>query len=974
MRKLHRPKSTRKLTSLSASSRIYLAASLLLLLGGVIAGISIVSEPLPLPQTQRPVVANASNALIEFPIRNTAGLMLNRDRNVNYVAADVSIPGWLGTGGSTNDSWLGLIFQNINLPPNAQPASVKLVLTADRNHYMKLDLRFKRCPVDQALQNINFSQYAANASTDLALMDDSTWEKDRSYGLDISNLFKTGGVIKFDSDKLCLLVKGDSAKAWQRKYFYSNVVSGKAPKLVVEYQVIQDSMFGTQLYVAPNGQVPQISSDRVYSSIQAAVNSISTNDLQSGVQINVQPGVYRESVTMANLRPSTDKPVKLVAARGKGTVTILGSESSQDRRITWQKGTNGQQFPAAANGKIFYANVSAWGGNPEIAINPSNNQRLRKAMEPDIDPFHMDYATDARWKADGRASSGSQNTLVSGNLKNINGFSSSFLKGARIFTTDGYTAHDHYSTMITDHNAGSGTITLDRNLTYYSGSPLIDAGARFYVEGKSQLLDQPGEWYYDSATKMLYIWPLNDISPANQPVEFAVRAKGLSITNSQNIEVKDINISNVNYLYGRSIDDDGALYIVNRSSNQASQNITINGVTITNSGIGIRVYQNSGSRLLTQNVKILNTKVDMIDGLAMAVFKYPIVDSANAFVPAIKGLTVQNSSFSQGGFRPNGNGIMMWIQHVQNFIFSNNLVTKSAHNGIEIQGGYDTNVLVYNNAFVDNCLAASDCGGFKVWGDKYPMRNVLVYNNISRGTKGCSLVSMEKGAWTTSNGPGCGASGFYSDIVRSNVSGETAVVYYHNVSEGNGNGGFQLTRSQDHFVGANYMINNPFGIRSTNSTSNPQKLGNSQILGNVFTRSNNANNPNLTNRDYGIYVALETEADRQAVNINNNKYMMSGQSALDLYLRQTSTFSTQKGYKTISEVRAATPWEDQGQDLGGSFLGIPTRSNGFDISNLDSAYGTSPTSMPTQVRSMITRLQQALGVSVQIDSWVGIRP
>ena len=109
---------------------------------------------------------------------------------------------------------------------------------------------------------------------------------------------------------------------------------------------------------------------------------------------------------------------------------------------------------------------------------------------------------------------------------------------------------------------------------------------------------------------------------------------------------------------------------------------------------------------------------------------------------------------------------MMWIIKIQNFVMKSNLIEESAHNGIEIQVAPESNVLIQNNTFKNNCLSGSDCGGFKIWGGPLTSRNILVVNNVAIGTKGCSFASKVADKWTTNLGSGCGGFGFYTDGIK----------------------------------------------------------------------------------------------------------------------------------------------------------------------------------------------------------------
>ncbi|MCA9379424.1 right-handed parallel beta-helix repeat-containing protein [Candidatus Dojkabacteria bacterium] len=717
-----------------------------------------------------------------------------------------------------------------------------------------------------------------------------------------------------------------------------------------------------------------------FRTIQRAINAAKENG-PSDTKIWVNPGTYRESPQIVDVQATDGAPLQIVAINGNATTFVNGSETSQDTRISWVKSEGGQQFPTAARGHIYYADVSVWGGQPELAFLAANNYqsiaRVNKAMEPDLNPFQAYESGDDRWIADG-GNAGVYNKLVdknndpglpSGNLTNINGFTSSFLTGARLFVQDGHSGHDQDTILITAHDATSGTITLAGDLGYYNGEPLIDVSSRYYVEGKSQLLDNPGEWYYDAGSHRLYIWPPNDVSPASQQIEFALRDTGFVVKNSKNVLIDGFTVQFTNNAYGRSTGNEGAIYMVN-SSSQATSNITWQNMNIRDVGLGVRIYQSTSSGKLTENTIIRNSKILYTDNLGVMIFNYPFRDGNGGGVLGVTGVLLENNEIGYGGYRAAGSGFMVWIQQATNMILQNNYIHHSAHNGVEIQGGFQTNLLVRNNYFKDNCLKGSDCGGFKVWSDGSSMRNVLVINNIVDGTRGCSYPSYINNRGETSTGPGCWASGFYSDIVHSTVSTEPATVFYHNLSMHNSFAGFQVTRGQDNTFYNNISFDQYSGINFSSGTGEIDSNKNTFIMNNLFINKNEIPTQKSDKLDAGVRLAQESN-QRSNITINGNKYQMEGQTSKDFYLRNVSTFTGQTYYAKVSDVRANTSWESTGQDIQGLAFNDYTGTHGFDIGPALTAAGIS-SGVPSAVSGMASRLQAALGVSIDLNStWVG---
>lgn len=757
-----------------------------------------------------------------------------------------------------------------------------------------------------------------------------------------------------------------------------------ASTFVVGINGCEPAPTNTAIYVVtPNWKSEIINGvDGGFTTIQAAINA-AKNDSKTGAKILIYPGIYRESAVVQNMKATAANPIELVSVAGKDMAFIYGSENSKS--VNWTKSSGGQEFPSGVATNIYYADISTWNGAPEIAI-LENQTRLQKAREPDIDPFAATTTNDLRWVANGRTSASSRTSILdttndsgveAGNLKSINGFTNNFLVGGRVFVMDGYTGHDHNTAVITQHSSSAGTIEFDKSMNYYSGDPLVSDRSKFYVEGRPQLLDQPGEWYYDATAKRLYIWPLNNANPKDQNIEFAIRQTGIQIRNSENIIVRNLNFAYVNYGYGRSFGPDGAVWMYN-SNSEVSKDILLENLKVRHSGVGIRINQDTGTGI-SENVTIRGADVERTDGHALMVFNFPTRSSSNAFIPGVKKLIVENSRFDMGGYRPTGTGMMVFMQHIASVIMRNNTLSRSAHNAIEIQVDPESYHLVHNNLFEDNCLAGSDCGGFKAWASGSASRNVLVANNISRRTQGCTYASTQGAAWPSSKGTGCGGFGFYTDIVRSFDRSELGVIFYRNVAEANFDAGIFITRGRDHGIFNNLMINNSHGFRASTSNAQDQRIENTKIENNIFVVNNDNAAGSITKfgvqvklYDYGFHIPLETEADRAAVKIGNNIYRIVGQSAYAGYLRQLSTYSSQITMKNLTDVRASSPWEDNGTQFSSGPTTVP-QTLGYDIRQFEVDYGKLTVNEPADVTGMRNRIQSALGININLDSWVGVR-
>jgi hypothetical protein len=92
-------------------------------------------------------------------------------------------------------------------------------------------------------------------------------------------------------------------------------------------------------------------------------------------------------------------------------------------------------------------------------------------------------------------------------------------------------AHQFYtwSRRVSSHEAGSGTLDYPKNLpaiTHYADKAQPWEDDFYYLSGKLEALDAPGEWFLDANTMTLYLWTLDGDSPAKHNVSVKIRTYG----------------------------------------------------------------------------------------------------------------------------------------------------------------------------------------------------------------------------------------------------------------------------------------------------------------------------------------------------------------------------------------------------------------------------------------------------------------
>lgn len=740
-------------------------------------------------------------------------------------------------------------------------------------------------------------------------------------------------------------------------------------------------------YVATTGSDSSNGSESApYRTIQKAVN-VTKTDSDPGAVIHVMAGTYREAVAINTVTGTETSPVEIKAEDGPDSVYILGSESSQDSRITWAQSDGGLSFPAGVSAHIYRADVSIWNATPELAFNNDTTiTRLPKAHEPDFGVTTDWKHHENWWKADGIVGS-TKDSLVddtndtsgtypeaddsAGNLGSINGYTSDFLSGARLFVKDTHDGHDSLTETIATHTASSGTITLDDELEYYDGSAAIGQYSKYYVEGKPQLLDEEGEWYFDPVTEYLYIWPENDVNPNTLELEFAVRNTAVNIRNSAYVRLKDLNLQFTNYAYSGVTGPDGAVRFFG-FTNDITNNITLDGLAIRHNGVGLRLYQSNAatdSPGTLSYVTVENSTIEYSDSYGMMVWHFPL----SGPTPFIHNLWLENNEFGHMGFR--GSGVGLFMQHPEKIVAINNYFHHSAHNNFDIQQGKasgDSYVYIANNLFEASCYNGIDCGAMKILNSDggTGSNTILVTHNIMRGTKGWAYASEAQSDSNSPFGYGYTGFGYYSDVVEAQDPADgCAIGVFRNLIYNNSAGGIHFTRSRDQCAFNNVLAQNGVGIHMNNYGVTVDGSFNNILRGNIIqhTESGNATNANI----YGI-VGRINKSDEDELEVDLNKYQMSGAHAFDMY-KQDISFTNVGTFTTVTDIRANTPWEDSGSDVTGGSIGITTEQS-YDISAIESSFGVGSVTVPTELQDIISNLSDYYDITITNGVTVGRNP
>lgn len=399
------------------------------------------------------------------------------------------------------------------------------------------------------------------------------------------------------------------------------------------------------------------------------------------------------------------------------------------------------------------------------------------------------------------------------------------------------------------HDAISRAITLDRES---SNNLCQDWG--YYVDDKLWMLDSPGEWYYDKAERLLYLWMPDSSAPTNQ-------AEG----------------SYLNY----------GIFARGRG------NLVIDNLSVRNSRVGVDV--SSSANVALRNLDISDSGNAGIDA---GYSRNLVVDSCHirrsvrhgVRVDRSSNATVSNNKVTDTGVvgtpKKSFAGIFANYSNAVNII--NNVIQNSGYLGI--YGG--TNGTLGANYIQNSCMVLDDCGAIYIGGQTYPgappglPNGSVVANNIIVSVLG----NNPNGRPANSRSAG---QGIYLDEFGSYIqASDNTVIDTDN--------GFQLHK------GANNLLqrNTVYGARGSaiwmQEDSAAGAMHDNSILDNKFFQTNsdaiykltsNSGDVNFAIYDVNLFFyssLLATEKYYQSGNVLNNYTLPQWQQSRGLDLNSAA--------------------------------------------------------------------------------------
>lgn len=709
--------------------------------------------------------------------------------------------------------------------------------------------------------------------------------------------------------------------------------------------------------------------------LQAAAN-IAT----AGTIVHIQPGIYRETVKPAH-SGTADAPIVYQAEQGAGSVILRGSIPLVDPQPLTD---NHLGLPATVDMQQivwFDLSAEAFTQTPRFVMQLQSDDtpvmRLTVARAPDWSVETAWKQHEFWWVAEGGSEVAACDPTVDrprqtcdqatrsltqltdrhddaapiapGNLTTLGD-----LTGATLIAVDTVQGNYIFRRTIIAHEVTAGRITLDRPASYGDeDTPGLGWGSKYYLENHPVLLDTPGEYWFDTTTQRLYVWPL----ATTGTWEVSQRDIGWDLSDRSYLILDGLTFEYFN----------GTVISGENTATQGSHGNVLRHVQLRYANQGIVLTQQQTTTTLpeqvTQGFKLEQAEIAYMDTAAVYSKGAWENNSDNTLFQQapITGTVIRQTTFHHLGFRAESDSVSgLYFNFPDHLRLEDNHIHHVAQNGILLANSviqsdktYDFapeaiktgDILIKNNLVEKTCQMIGTCAGTRLMGTpphNHVFRNTLIIGNTFRENYGWSDVSAQRGRWQY------GLFGFGLHLIS------TGGVHVHrNLVYNNGRANLFVARNWRD--GRTILSNNLFanalvGLDMWNPEGpDTHDSVDTQVINNLF----------INNELHGISHTAAPEDVRFI--IDHNLYYANGWG--DGRNVGEMNVSYQNFYFLFMDIQANTPWEANGTSADPAFFSYdyhgqrqrnPYNVLDFDLRSHSAAIDQGTVTLPT---SLLTLMQ-----------------
>jgi len=458
--------------------------------------------------------------------------------------------------------------------------------------------------------------------------------------------------------------------------------------VIITSLCVSNAAMSTDFYVNPKGndswsgtikQADEKKTDGPFKTLEKAKQAIrtlkQTNTFNDKVTVNIATGSYYLSQPLNfNLMDSglAGKEVLWQGESGAQVTISAGMPITCKKRDATFWDCPLTKLPV---NNVYFDTGRIKGNTPKFELYV-NDQKMDLARWPDHDWAHIKLPLDQKTQFSVMETM----PILSGDIKT-----------AQVHIFPGNDWYDQYL-GIDSFDKTANTIKLSSPTSY-----ALDSGRRFYIQNHPSLLNAPGEWLFDTATKKISFAPPADISPNKFMLS--------SLPNLINVDAANhLTFKNISFEHSTG----NAITIKN------SNDVVLDQLDVNNIG-GKGVLVTNG-----QNVQINNSKVHHTGG-----------DGVDVSGGDRKTLQASNNVIYNNYIHHTGTELLtsspgIRLSGVGNKVL-HNLLEQGAAQGIILHGNEH---LIEKNELHHFCLQASDCGAVYTGRDWSARGNIIRYNYI----------------------------------------------------------------------------------------------------------------------------------------------------------------------------------------------------------------------------------------------------